>query len=585
MRVINTDTSLCKDCYSCVRGCPVKAVRIKNGKAFIEEELCINCGRCTLNCSQNAKKPIDEIPEVKKAIRQGKVYAILAPAFAAAFRDIHPLQLVSALKRLGFESVYEAAYGAEICTKAYIDHIEAVAGETVITSPCPSVVTLVEKFYPELIKHLAPVASPMIIQGRLVKAINHGGTTVFIGPCIGKKAEAKENGISDAIDYVITFKDLQSWLMEERINPSALQKTDFDQEPANIARMFPVSGGLLRTAGLDERVDKGDILVVEGAHNVMEFLNDMKNGEIKPRLVDILFCEGCIMGPGMPESGGMYSRSAAVSAFLDERKSLGKSSPSDFVADIPKISLVQKFTRKEINLPYPTEIQISEILAQTGKFEKSDELNCGACGYETCRDKAVAVFRGLAEHEMCMPYMLEKIKKSELLRNTSKRLVEMSKTISQAMEQISLSSGNIASEASNLSEHSYKLVMLTSETEGSLARIDEIVDFIRQMARQTNLLGLNAQIEASRAGAEGKGFAVVADEVRKLAESSRQNSDKIKATLRDLSSAIKEISTSTQVTQTISSSQSQMLDELTATIEEIGASQEELLAIAEELVR
>jgi len=583
MKFIQTNSDLCRKCYTCVRYCTMKAIKIENGKASIEEENCIQCGQCVKNCPQQAKRTTNELPDVLKAIATGHTAAILAPAFAASFENFHPLQIVSILKNLGFKYVYEAAYGAEVCTAAYQNYLKTNSSETVITSPCPSVVTLMEKYYLDLIKHLAPIASPMVIQGRLVKALHPECTTVFIGPCIGKKMEAREHSVVGAIDCVLTFKQLKVWMDEKNISSNNMPKTYFDQDCANIGRAFPISGGLLKTADLNEQIDNGEVLIIEGPHNVIDFLDSFQSGMVKPKFVDILFCEGCIMGPEMVSNSNTYGRLQKVVSFLKERKKSEKTKAADFLKDIPRVSVDRSFISKKVALEYPSEKEITDILHMTNKFTKDDELNCGACGYSTCREKAVAVIRGLAEHEMCFPFMVEKVNKTQFLRDASGKLVKMSQDIAMAIDRIGNSSAEVSSYASNLAEHSSRLVHLTKDTEKSLSSVDEIVDFIHDIASQSNILGINAAIEASRAGAEGRGFAVVAGEVRNLAQLSKTNSEKIRTTLQELSVAIKQIAASSENNFNISKRQNQMIEELTANIEEIASAEKSLLTIATSL--
>lgn len=584
MKYIETNAELCKKCYSCVRSCFVKAVKIENGKASIQEEMCIRCGKCVESCSLKAKRPLNELELVKQSMARQPVAAVLAPAFAASFGDSDPLQVVQALRKLGFESVYEAAYGAEVCTQAYMEHIASGKQETLITSPCPSVVTLVEKYYPELIGMLAPIVSPMVIQGRIIKQLKPGSATVFIGPCIGKKAEAKEHGLSDSIDHVLTFKQLQAWFEEAGIRPDRLAAGSFDQDPAHIGRSFAISGGLLKTAGIAETVDSGDILVVEGPHNVMSLLDDLKAGQLKPKLIDILFCEGCIMGPEMNSELTVFGRAKKVAEFVHTRRETRLVTPADYTLEAPSVATRRSYTDRKLELAAPTGSEIAHILAKIGKQSPADELNCGACGYDTCRDKAVATYRGLAEDEMCMPYMIDKVNKAELLHEVYQRLVAMADAITTSIEEVAAATAEVSTLAGDLTVQSSQLVQLTSEASVNLEKIDKIADFIYQMASQTNLLGLNAAIEAARAGEHGRGFGVVATEVRKLADLSKSNSTSIIQTLKELAGSIHRITESSRVTEKISESQAAMLEELNANIQEIAASEEELVHIAHQLI-
>lgn len=427
MNVVTTMEGKCKGCYACVRNCPVKAIKVEGGQATVMEDLCIACGYCVRVCAQHAKHIREDLPKVREALAgslgargdscgaHGAVYAMLAPSFVVEFScEFRPGQLVSALRELGFAGVYEVAWGAERVTQEYLRVIGKRHPNGMISTPCPAIVNLVEARYPELVSRLAPVVSPMVAAGRMIKKEHPGAYTVFIGPCVAKKSEILDREVTDAVDAVLTFAELRILLDDLQAKVDTLPEGPFDQPIAHLGRLYPVSGGLLRSAALQADMLENDIIVVEGKDNCIEFLEALKRGRECPEFVDMLFCEGCINGPIITSRLLGYGRRRVAVDFA--KASRGAELSRDRIPAImseqpafPEIEARRGFRRKDAPMPAPTEEDIGRILRELDKTKPEDELNCGACGYNTCREKAVAVFRGLAENKMCLPYLITQL--------------------------------------------------------------------------------------------------------------------------------------------------------------------------------
>jgi signal transduction histidine kinase/NAD-dependent dihydropyrimidine dehydrogenase PreA subunit len=415
--VVRTIPDKCRRCYTCVRYCPAKAIKVEEGQAKVIEERCIGCGNCYKVCAQSAKEIKSSVAEVRELLAgPAPVLACLAPSFPAAFPDLIPGQIASAVRALGFAEVLEVAFGAELVGRAYARLASERPDHLVITTPCPALVAYVEKYAPSLLPNLAPIVSPAIALGRVIKQkYRPEARVVFIGPCIAKKQEIDEPSVAGVIDVALTYLELRQMWDEAGIDPASLPPGAFDGPPPAIGRIFPVSGGLLKTAMLRGDVLENEILVTEGRDNVLEILKTLRSDRdaLEVRFLDVLFCEGCIDGPAMDDRLSIFARKERVANYV--RSTFTPEARAAFEAALEEygsIDLSRTFSDRSIALPVPTEEEIAEILRQTNKFTREDELNCGACGYDTCREKAIAVYQGLAEAQMCLPYLIDQLEEN-----------------------------------------------------------------------------------------------------------------------------------------------------------------------------
>lgn len=431
MDIITTIEARCRDCYKCLRSCPVKAIKVERGllggelHARVDTDLCILDGKCVLVCPQKAKKVTASVERVRAMFDRGeKVAASIAPSFVAAFPDVDPLKIPAALRRLGFSYIQETALGAELVGRLHAK-LFSESRATMISSSCPAIVNLIERHYPRALKFLAPVVSPMVAHGRYIKRGFPDMRVVFIGPCIAKLEEQAVPGIEDAIDEVITFAELSEWFSREGIDPSSLPAEGFDGLSPGYARFFPLAGGMLRTSELSTDMLSEDVISVCGVEACREFIEYILEGKERlPRLVEMLACEGgCIGGPMNPNGEDIYTKRRRVLEYVRRQQehavrgrgevsesSEDESSPhsGDATPFLPQELLLRRYQDRTKAFREPTEEDIRAILARTGKFTPADELNCGACGYGSCREKALAVFRGMADPEMCLPYMRQR---------------------------------------------------------------------------------------------------------------------------------------------------------------------------------
>ncbi len=385
--------SNCKNCYKCIRHCPVKSIRFSGNQAHIIGNECILCGQCFVVCPQNAKEITGEREKVKVFIQSGEpVYVSLAPSFIANYEGIGINGMTEALKKLGFSGVEETAVGAKIVKTEYERILREEGRDILISSCCHSVNLLVQKFFPKELEFLADVLSPMQAHAISIRQRVPSAKVVFIGPCVAKKDEAEYYGITDA---VLTFEELAEWFNDEGITLSP----DMDSTEKSLTRFFPTAGGILKTMAQEKGYT---YLSVDGVENCIAALKDIESGKIHKCFIEMSACAGsCVGGPVMEK----YHR-APVKDYAAVARYAGK---EDFEVEQPEPGALRKnFIAIEHKLAYPSEFEISDILRKMGKNKPEDELNCGSCGYDTCREKAVAIFQGKAEISMCLPYLKEK---------------------------------------------------------------------------------------------------------------------------------------------------------------------------------
>jgi signal transduction histidine kinase/iron only hydrogenase large subunit-like protein len=413
--LVTTIKERCRVCYTCVRECPAKAIRIAEGQAEVIPERCIGCGNCVRMCSQHAKLVLRGIDDVHALLKSGvAVAACLAPSFPAEFEDVDYRRVVAMVRKLGFAYVNEVAFGADLVAAAYRKLLASARDKRFIATTCPAIVGYVERYYPALADSLAPVVSPMVATSRVLKKL-HGSElrVVFIGPCIAKKGEVRNEALPGELDAALTFVELREMLSTAGITADSVEPSEFDEPIAGMAGLFPVSHGMLEAAKIDEGLIAGQVVAAEGRTGFVEAIREFEDGTIDSKLLEILCCNGCIMGAGMSSTTPLYGRRSRVSRYVRNRlATFDRRRWEEHMARFADLDLGRKFVRNDLRAPMPYEDDVAFVLAKMGKFWPEDELNCGACGYDTCREHAVAICKGLAESEMCLPYTIDQLKKT-----------------------------------------------------------------------------------------------------------------------------------------------------------------------------
>ena len=448
MDCLTLKKSNCKNCYKCIRNCPVKAIRFSGNQAHIIGNECILCGHCFVVCPQNAKEIASEVEKVKVLIHSGEpVYVSLAPSFVANYEGVGIGAMREALQKLGFADVEETAIGATMVKNEYERMLEKEKRDIIITSCCHSINLLIQKYFPSLLPYLANVLSPMQAHCSDIKKRHPEAKTVFIGPCVAKKDEAQHyEGIVDA---VLTYEELTEWLSAEGIE----LKKEMDSNRESRARFFPTTGGILKTMKLTQ--PDYDYMAIDGVENCIAALKDIEQGNIHHAFIEMSSCVGsCVGGPVMEKYHPTPVREyLAVANYAGDK---------DFKVEQPNQEDIRKyFSEIEIKNKVPTDAEIAETLRKMGKISKRDELNCGSCGYNTCREKAIAILQGKAEVSMCLPYLQKKAEgfSDRIVNNTPNGIIVLNDAFEvQQINEAAMDIMNIRSASDVLGEQVVRIM-------------------------------------------------------------------------------------------------------------------------------
>ncbi len=548
-KVVEVDPDRCVSCHACITVCPVKFCNDGSGSfVTINDDLYTGCGTCIAACTHNARYGIDDAEAFFRDLGREPVVAIAAPAIAANFPGLY-LKINAFLHEKGVDAIFDVSFGAELTVKSYLEHIKTHKPRTVIAQPCPALVSFIEVHHPELLSYLAPADSPMLHTMKMIREYYPQFSShriAVLSPCYAKRREFEETGLGD---YNVTFKSLAAWLTGEGIALESYEDRPYDGAAAERAVLFSSPGGLLRTA-LRDLPGVGRLTrKIEGPHTVYHYLATLKDAieqGASPLLVDCLSCEmGCNAGPGTLLSDSRNSVDRLEVPVEQRRKKLEKKNALSIrrlrktIDRYWKPSLYQRTyidRSSALELRQPDDSTLRDIYRAMHKREKRDIRNCSSCGYGTCRDMAIAIFNGLNKKENCHLFMEKEIGLMEASRvGARERLMkETNERINALADKLLYLMGMREKRADLLRKHSQE----ATQTASGFSRI---VEAINDIAYKTNLLSLNASIEAARAGQAGKTFAVVAAEVRKLAAVSREEAEKIRPYSESIVGALKTI--------------------------------------------
>jgi len=492
VKLISSIKENCKLCYACIRVCPAKSIKIEDEHAQVIHDRCIGCGNCVTVCASDALHYADSIEQTQHLIKSSeKVIAICAPSIAGEFSDITSRRnFVGMIKELGFDYVCEVAFGADLIAIKYRELFNNFKGKYYITTNCPSVVYYVEKYHPDSITNLVPLVSPMIAMSKVVhKKYGKDVKVVYIGPCTAAKMEAERFDDDGKIDAVLTFTELRKMFKQAEITENTVEYSDFDPPHGGKGSLFPINRGMFQAAGINDSLLDGRVIITEGRYNFIEAIKEFENLQQLKKHIDLFYCDGgCIMGPGTSPNGKKFYRRTLVINYTKKRlelsdKELWKKNIKEFIS----LDFSRKYKADDQRMVNPDPIQVDKVLAALGKHTNQDHIDCGACGYSTCEEFAIAVSQKLAKPDMCMIFNIKnKQNYIKTLKVTNKKLEETRKALEES-EKLAKKEKSAVKEVSNTTN-----VMLQKIPSG-LVLVDKDLKIINSNKKFIYLLGDDAE--------------------------------------------------------------------------------------------
>lgn len=486
MSIVHTRREKCVGCYACVRNCPAKAIRIREGLAEIVTEQCIDCGYCVNVCVTRAKQVESDVGLVGQMLSQNSdVIAVLSSSFPALLKGCSSGQLVAAIKKLGFSEVMEDAFGAELVGLEYARFLSRNKERPVISSNCPAVVNYIEKYHPSLLSKVAPIVSPTVAMGRAIKwRYNPQAKVVFIGPCVAKKVEIADKSVAGVVDAVLTFSELQEMLTAREIIPSHQKEEQFSGPKPNLGRLFAISGGLLKVIGLFDDIVLNDVMSVHGKAYVVRILTEFAWGQITARFANLYFCHGCIASPFIDNELSGFRRKELIAEHT--RNNADAAQTERDIKHYADIDLSRQFTAQPVVFSVPSEEDIQRVLTKLGGTD------CGACGYDSCRTLAIFICEGMAETEMCWPYVLHQLKttqneliQAEKLTSLGQLAASIAHEVNNPLSGVLVYTQLLAKKISNDKFSKETSLNYLSKMESELTRSTKLIRNLLDFARQS----------------------------------------------------------------------------------------------------
>jgi len=525
MELLKISRQKCRLCGRCVRDCPTNALMVEQGKVVRIESRCILCGSCYKYCPHGAVQIQTGVNKVLDGLDAGKkIIACLDPTFPAVLDVGTPGQLVTALKKLGFQEVWESALGGDLISREYRKWLWGNSKTSYISSFCPSVALYVEKFAPQLVDQLTPVVSPMVATGKAIKKLRGAETkVVFIGSCISRIYERRIPQLEGIVDCVLTYHDIKDILDEKGIDRKVQEESQFSGPQPGLGRVLSVSGGMSKCIGFEQDLVNLNNVITAGPKSAIRAIQQLQDGAIQPKFLDVLFCQGCIDGPIVDKNISGPSRKQIVVDFFESQNEEIWEGDKDVTSKLLPMNLGRSFSVQDISLPEPKEEEIQSVLAELGKTYPNRNLDCGACGFSTCREKAVAVVQGLAEKEMCMHYLLtqsrrlySRLQKShqelkvshEELEQTQRQLIQSEKLASlgqlaagvahelnNPLGTITLFGSMLKKDLAQNEKWDKDISLIIQEAERAAKIVKDLLSFSRQTKMKPGLVNVNSIIE------------------------------------------------------------------------------------------